>query len=115
MENKPLVFFAAFMIVALIIIAGYLIMSNPAKAFQNTVSSDQAIGEQQAMLLYVHNCASCHGTSGNGLNGNPSLINNGLSEEQIRSIIRNGRGKMPALPRLTDEQVEKIARFVKRF
>ncbi len=116
MDNKPIVIFTAFMVVALIVIIGYLIMSNPFGAVSSAAASEQhGMGDQQAMILYLHNCASCHGTSGDGLNGNPSLINNNLNEAQIADIIHNGKGKMPGLPKLTEEQVRKLASFVKRF
>ena len=116
MDNKPIIIFTAFMVVAFIVIVGYLLMSNPFGAASSaTASAQQGMGDQQAMILYLHNCASCHGTSGNGLNGNPSLINNNLSEAQIADIIHNGRGKMPGLPKLTEEQIQKLASFVKRF
>ncbi len=115
MNNKPIIIFTAFMVVALVVIVGYLTMSNPFGAVSSATASDQSMGDQQAMILYLHNCASCHGTSGDGLNGNPSLINNNLSEAQIADIIHNGKGKMPGLPKLTEEQVRKLASFVKRF
>lgn len=115
MENKPVVLFAIFMVVATILIAGYLLMSDPFASPKSTKSSTAAMGDQEAMILYLHNCASCHGTSGKGLNGNPSLINNHLSEAQIMAIIQNGKGKMPPLPQLNEEQAQKLAKFVKTF
>ncbi len=115
MENKPFILFASFMVVAAIVIAGYLSISSPFNASHSARAADQGMGDQQAMILYLHNCASCHGPAGNGLNGNPSLANNGLPDGQIAEIIKNGKGKMPGLSKLTDEQIQKIARFVKKF
>lgn len=115
MNNKPIIIFTAFMVVALVVIVGYLTMSNPFGAVSSATASDQSMDDQQVMILYLHNCASCHGPAGNGLNGNPSLINNGLSETAIDNIIKNGRGKMVGLPKLTEDQVQKLASFVKRF
>ncbi len=115
MENKPVLIFTVFMVTAVILIAGYLILSNPFEAPHRSKTASAVMGDQEAMILYLHNCASCHGTGGRGLNGNPSLINNGLSETQISQIIQNGKGKMPALPQLNEKQIQRLAKFVKNF
>ena len=50
-------------------------------------------GEQ----LYQLNCARCHGSDGSkGASGAKNLKSSSMSKEQIYSIIRNGKGTMPA-------------------
>jgi mono/diheme cytochrome c family protein len=54
-----------------------------------------------ADMTWQNQCASCHGIAGAGdgpmakVNGAPPLQGKNLSEEAIRTIVRQGRGKMP--------------------
>ncbi|MDN8921210.1 cytochrome c, partial [Staphylococcus aureus] len=51
------------------------------------------------MVVYNKNCTSCHGTN---KQGNPpvfpSLVNLQKNEEQIRTILQQGKGIMPSFP-----------------
>ncbi len=58
-----------------------------------------------ALKLYAGSCASCHGASGAGGIG-PSLRDSTLSRAALRSITVNGKGAMPAYPRLTDAELK---------
>lgn len=49
-------------------------------------------GEQ----LFVVNCARCHGEGGTGGGIGPMLAGSGVSLQEARSAIENGRGVMPA-------------------
>ena len=50
-------------------------------------------GEQ----LYQLNCARCHGTDGSkGASGAKNLKSSSMSKEQVYTIVRNGKGAMPA-------------------
>jgi cytochrome c oxidase subunit II len=60
-------------------------------------------------------CATCHGMQGQGGYG-PALATNPLLTQTagIESIIRNGRGKMPAVASTwTDAQVKALTQYVK--
>ena len=48
--------------------------------------------------LYAATCASCHGDARQGSAGGPSLLDVGTrrTREQLRSIISEGTGRMPA-------------------
>jgi quinoprotein glucose dehydrogenase len=71
--------------------------------------------ETGSRALYISQCSLCHGDK---LAGSPpafpSLIGIGarLNYAQIVSTIRNGKGRMPGLPNLTDEQTNAIADFL---
>ena len=64
--------------------------------------------------IYNANCTSCHGL---GRSGNPPLYPPlkavGLSTDEIRLTLRQGRGIMPAFPQLTDEQVSDLITYLK--
>ena len=65
--------------------------------------------------LYLGNCASCHRGD---LQGSPpefpSLVGIGkkLSQSEIRTVIRQGSGRMPGFGRLQTESIEAISRYV---
>ncbi len=56
------------------------------------------LGEQ----TWLGACAPCHGDEGQGLIG-PPLAGRALDPEQVRTIVTNGRGAMPAVGRGWDE------------
>ncbi|GEL76516.1 c-type cytochrome [Tenuibacillus multivorans] len=63
--------------------------------------------------LFQTNCASCHGGDLSGRMG-PSLKNIGddYAVEDIVSIIQNGKGDMPAVNGVDDEQANQIAEWL---
>ena len=67
-------------------------------------------GEQ---LTRIH-CARCHGGRLQGLGIIPELqqVKSRLSMEEIGTQIRNGKGVMPAMPNLTDKEIEAIAQYL---
>ncbi len=50
--------------------------------------------EVDATLLYADLCAVCHGAEGEGGAG-PTLLDGGLSDEELATIIADGQGSMP--------------------
>ncbi len=66
-------------------------------------------------LLYLNNCASCHGADGGlGVSGAKDLRQTKMNSEQIQQIIRNGKGDMPPFEQLlsTDKEVEAVQQHV---
>jgi quinoprotein glucose dehydrogenase len=65
--------------------------------------------------LYVRNCAACHGNDRAG-NGSivPTLvdIDKRRSSDDIRLIIKNGNGRMPAFPYLSEANRHAIAGYL---
>ncbi|HEX5324493.1 MAG TPA: cytochrome c [Capsulimonadaceae bacterium] len=63
--------------------------------------------------LFKASCAGCHGPTGAGVNG-PNLHHLRIPDQRIESIIKNGKGAMPAFGSLySDSQIGDIAAFVR--
>jgi cytochrome c551 len=63
--------------------------------------------------LYNQHCANCHGGKLQGSFG-PSLQEIGAkySEEEILTVIQQGRGAMPAQTYVTKEEQQKLAKWL---
>jgi mono/diheme cytochrome c family protein len=62
-------------------------------------------------------CATCHGFKGQGAFG-PDLQGNPIFNQPgaIKTLLQNGRGKMPAVGRgWSDRQMKALLAYVKRF
>ena len=71
--------------------------------------------EKSGAAIYDRNCAICHGGDLRGGPSNfPSLINvrNRLSDERILAIIHDGKGRMPAHPKLDAAETAALLRFL---
>lgn len=85
-----------------------------------TNSPQGALATADGKRLYKTFCASCHGANGaNDRQGaNPAMrLKNAvsLSDEEITSLILNGRGAMPAFrTRLKSEEVTALVRSVRQ-
>ncbi|CAM4419732.1 c-type cytochrome [Deinococcus marmoris] len=67
-----------------------------------------------ALSLYAGSCASCHGAAGAGGIG-PSLRESGLSRAALRSVTVNGKGAMPAYPKLTDAELKLLLDLMEKW
>ena len=67
--------------------------------------------------LFVTNCASCHQKDLSGLpqSGYPSLVNvaSKLNDEEIATLITNGKGRMVGFPQLSADEKTAIIQFIK--
>jgi len=66
-----------------------------------------------ATLTQIH-CARCHGGNLQGLGVIPELQNvkSRLAPSDIVNNIKNGKGAMPALPNLTDDEVKALSEYL---
>ncbi len=70
---------------------------------------------RSARGLYLHNCANCHGDT---LAGSPpqlpKLLNMGpkWDEAAISRITRQGAGRMPSFPNLSDAEVKAVSEYI---
>lgn len=78
----------------------------------------KAVGGDDSMslgesLTQIH-CARCHGGQLQGLAGIPELqnVHLRLSTDSIKTIIKKGKGAMPGMPNLSDEEIDEIMRFL---
>ena len=77
--------------------------------------SKQTPSEQGASLYTMH-CAQCHGEDGKlGASGAKDLSASRLSDAQITTIIKNGKGAMPSMKALleTNENINLVLSHVK--
>jgi len=67
-----------------------------------------------AAEIYSQKCQGCHGAGGSGGTA-PSLTSMGdHSEDDIKGVIQNGKGQMPAQGAgLSPEQIDAVAKYVK--
>lgn len=79
------------------------------KALKND-DGDLNIGQS---LTQIH-CARCHGGELQGLAGIPELqnVNLRLSMDSIQTIIQKGRGAMPGMPNLSEDEITAITEFL---
>lgn len=78
----------------------------------------KAVGGDDSMslgesLTQIH-CARCHGGQLQGLAGIPELQNVHLrmNPDSINTIIQKGKGAMPGMPNLSDDEINEIMRFL---
>lgn len=65
--------------------------------------------------IYANQCASCHGGDlGGGIGPALAPLDPTLTDEDIASIITNGKGTMPAYGFLDDQQVAAVIDFLRR-
>ncbi len=86
---------------------------------QNTANKDASVG--LANTLWNKTCATCHGAQGRGdgpfaPDGTPDLTRGewlaSVTDEELRTVIRDGRNKMPANPDLPDNVLEALIRKI---
>ena len=64
-------------------------------------------------IMDANGCISCHGAELTGGPGAPSLVDTGLTPEEIAKIAVKGQDAMPAgMFKGTDEELQKLAEFV---
>jgi len=72
-------------------------------------------GENSPRGIYMSQCSVCHGEKMTGSPpAMPSLIavSDRLTPAQIAATIKNGKGRMPGLPNLTDDQASALISFL---
>jgi mono/diheme cytochrome c family protein len=72
-------------------------------------------GGADGKAVFSENCGSCHTLQAAGTSGQvgPRLDGTPLGDAEIQSIVREGRGSMPAFGgRLSDAEVAAVAAFV---
>lgn len=62
----------------------------------------------------LNNCTACHGGDRAGTNVYPSLLNlsSRKSEKQVASLLKTGKGQMPAFSNLSDDDTEALMAFL---
>jgi uncharacterized membrane protein SirB2 len=75
-------------------------------------ADNTGIAATDGKALYENNCVSCHGPDGKlGLAGAKDLTATQLDEAEIKTIILNGKGLMPAA-QVNEQEANAIASYV---
>ncbi len=79
----------------------------------NVKAKDGQNANRSALATKIH-CARCHGGDLQGLGAIPNLqhLEDKFSVDSIFSIIKNGKGAMPGMPNLSDQEINGIANFL---
>lgn len=80
---------------------------------QNGPHWNEELGEE----VYENQCASCHQSSGEGVEGQfPALRDNDFvtgDPEPVIDIVLHGRGAMPAFANLEDEEIAAVVSYIR--
>ncbi len=119
---KPFLLISAVVMVLVVPLTGPAQQSAPAPK-----GSAKPQSQERAKALYKMDCALCHGENGNGKTDvakdmgltladwtDPKSLSDRLDQE-LFSVIRNGRGKMPAedTSRAKDEEVRNLILYIR--
>ena len=69
----------------------------------------------EAPTIFANTCASCHGAEGRGQKPLfPAIvgISKRLSPEEFRTVVKQGRGRMPAFASIPDSQIDKLMSYI---
>ena len=80
-------------------------------------TAQTAAPQLTANAIFEKQCAKCHGKTAEGRHfAGPSLVSGkstSLSEEELRNIISNGKGRMPKYAgKLTPEEIDTLVRQI---
>jgi cytochrome c oxidase cbb3-type subunit 3 len=121
------------LLVGLSLSGNYLGRRARAGAVVRTVAAQKKLSRKQqqlarAKVLYVENCALCHGPDGRGRTpmGKAFAVTNltdaawwkkeRVGDKRLVAAIRDGRGQMPAFgKKLSVEEIAALAAYVKTF
>lgn len=85
------------------------------------VCAGSAFGQTDGRSLYIAKCSACHARdgSGNGMIGRSLNLGDirpaikSMTDEQLRQLILQGQGKMPANKKFDDEKIASLALFLR--
>jgi len=74
---------------------------------------DLAIGKS---AYYKYTCNTCHGDDGKmGFQGAKNLEESQLTDDEIKHIVRNGKGMMKPVEEISDTELKYLVMYVKSF
>jgi alcohol dehydrogenase (cytochrome c) len=77
-------------------------------AGESPTAGDAGRGEQ----VFADNCSGCHGLSGHGANGGPTLVGK-TDRDAVRKQVENGGGGMPPFKgTLSDQEIQDVVSYV---
>jgi len=86
---------------------------NTLKMFYD-IDKDDASPAEVGAMIYKKNCTSCHGLA---RQGNPpvypALTSIKRSDDEIRGILRQGKGIMPAFPQFSNSEINSLVAYLR--
>lgn len=119
-KKQALMAGGSFAVLALVLYLG-LAKPGTAKSEAYYEASDSVGGDKEITagrtLYYKHLCNSCHGDDGAaGYQGSKNLQETELTDAEIKTLLKNGKGVMPAYEeRLTDAEMDLLIKYVRNF
>ena len=92
---------------------GVIAFAVPPDGAPDTSQTTEGEAGDQGATVYRQRCAACHGGSGEGATG-PSMVDvdDRLTRDEHITVVREGRGSMPAWDRtLTEEEIEAVVDY----
>src|SRR3954454_336234 len=105
-------------LLVLMLFLGPAVIANDDNSPGSTAAGAAMYGKNagaNGLKVFQGNCGRCHTLSAAGTNGQvgPNLDNVSLSAAEIESIVRGGRGAMPAFDgQLSGAEISAVAAFV---
>ena len=95
-----------------------LILSAAAQESGGQTGSDPDFAQEVGQQIYADNCAACHQSSGEGIEGvYPTLVGSDIvtgDAEGVVNILLNGRGGMPSFSSdLSNEEIAAVISYVR--
>ncbi len=95
--------------------SGYMIINSSEMPWRTKMIEVKPVTKGEG--VYTTFCQQCHGTKieGGDLFGNvPSLtdLGNRLTLEDVKEVIKNGKGVMPSFAYINDEQIEAVYNYI---
>ncbi|HTF17182.1 MAG TPA: PQQ-binding-like beta-propeller repeat protein [Chryseolinea sp.] len=80
----------------------------------DTSGKEIYLADRGQRIYTMNNCTACHGGDRSGTNVYPSLIGikSRKSEDQVASLLKTGKGQMPAFPNLSDDDKRALIAFL---
>ena len=78
------------------------------------MDNEEPLAIRGEKIYTLNGCSGCHGADRSGVKPFPALLNvsSRLSKEQVSSILKNGKGQMPAFPNISDGDKEALIAFL---
>jgi cytochrome c6 len=95
-----------------LIFVGIVLLSSCGESEKTTAGLPEE--ELTGQEIYLENCASCHGSDGKlGLSGAYDLSKSGLTIEEVKKVLNEGRNGMPPMKEIlsSQEKVDKVAEY----
>ncbi len=101
-------------IVFLFFVGFYFFSKNPQILTEDVTCCGSSVSKKtlSGKKIYSKNCVSCHGINARGTGIAPKLRERNLSEEYIKKVVSNGKGRMRALPHIKNKELKVLSEFI---